>query len=42
MQEVEAMRDVYFIVFGLYPCELIYDLIAPFVHTFVAYVHLGI
>jgi hypothetical protein len=42
MQEVEALRYVNLVIFCLDPCELIHDLIAPFVEAFVPDVHLRI
>ena len=42
MQKVEAMRYMYLLVLGLYPCKLVDNFIAPFVHAIVPYVHLRV
>ena len=42
MQKVEAVRNVYLAILLLDPGQLVYDLVAPFVHAFVTDVHLRI
>ena len=42
MQEVKAVRDVYFFVFGFDPGKLVYDLVTPLIHALVSDVHLGV
>ena len=42
VEEVKPVRDVDFVVFGLDPCQLVDNFIAPFVHALVSYVHLRV
>ena len=42
MKKVEPMRDMDFLVFSLDPSELVDYFVTPFVHAFVAYMHLRV
>ena len=42
VEEVEAMANMNLTILRLYPCQLVNNFIAPFVHTFVSNVHLRV